>query len=158
MIAGLEQQHRARRFLRELAGSVSLQPVPHPMMLVSRHDNQVHSALACQSNDLHRWLAFANFDPGSHLRPEFTIGKLLQSLGALRMTGALLANHIQSAEGTWPFNYVEQDYLRPPSLCQRPCAPQRGHGGLGEIDGHEDFLLLWRGRLPGVRRLARCRQ
>ena len=142
MMADLEQQHRAGRFFRELAGGVSLQPVPHPMMRVSPHDDQVHSALACQSSDFHRWFALADFDPGRHLRPKFAIGELPQLLGALRVTGALLANHIQNAEGASRLNYVEQDHLRPPPLRQRPRAPQRGHGWLGEVYRHQDFFLL----------------
>jgi hypothetical protein len=112
------------------------------MTLVPSDDDQVHTALARQSKDLDRWPAFANFDPCSHLRPEFAVGKLLQPLSALRVTGALLACYIQSAEGTWHFNYVEEDHLGPASFCQRPRVPQRGHGGLGEIYGHQDFLLL----------------
>ena len=111
-------------------------------MLVSAQDDQLHLALARQSNDLHRWPAFANFDPGSHLRPEFTVGKFLQSLSALRVKGALLAHDIRFAEGTWGFNYIEEDHLRPASRCQRARVPQRGHGGLGEVYGHQDFLLL----------------
>src|ERR1035441_6755475 len=99
MIAGLEQQHRARCLLRELAGSVSPEPMPQPMMLVSAHDDQVHAALARQSNNLRRWPAFANFDPRSHLRPEFTFRKLLQPLSTSRATGAPLADDVQSAEG-----------------------------------------------------------
>jgi hypothetical protein len=112
------------------------------MTLVPPDDDQVHTALARQSKDLHRWLAFANFDPGSHLRPEFTVGKFLQSLSALRVKGALLAHDIRFAEGTWGFNYIEEDHLRPASRCQRARVPQRGHGGLGEVYGHQDFLLL----------------
>jgi hypothetical protein len=112
------------------------------MTLVPPDDDKVHTALARQSKDLHRWLAFANFDPGSHLRPEFTVGKLLQPLGALRVKGALLAQDIRFAERTWGFNYVEEDHLRPAFLCQCPRMPQRGHGGLGEVYGHQDFLLL----------------
>ena len=128
----MEQQHRARRFFRELGGSVRPQPSPPPMTLVAPDDDQVHTALARQSNDLHRWPAFSNFDSGCHLRPEFTVGKFLQALSALRVIGALLAYYIQSAEGAWRFNYVEQDHPRPASLRQRSRVPQHGHGGLRE--------------------------
>ena len=54
--------------------------MPQTMILVSAHDDQAHAALACQSNDLLRWPALANFDPGGHVRPQFAVGKLLNRL------------------------------------------------------------------------------
>jgi hypothetical protein len=134
-MAGLEQQHRARRLFRELGGSVFMQPSPRPMMLVPPDDDQVHSALARQSNDLRRGPAFANFDPGSHLRPEFTVGKLLQPLGAFHVTSTLLAHHIQSVEGTRPFNDVEQDHPRLPP----PSASARAHRSAATEDSEKSM-------------------
>ena len=158
MMSGLEQQHRARRFFRELGGGVCLQPSAQPMPLMPPDNDQVHTALARQSKDLHCWPAFANFDPGSYLRPEFTVGKFPQPLSALRVTGPPLAYHIQSAEGTWRFNYVEEGHLRPASLCQRARVPQGGYGGLGEVYGHQNLLLLSRERFLRGRRLSHCRR
>jgi hypothetical protein len=39
MLVGLEEQHGAGRFLGELVGGVSVQPLPQPMMLVSPQDD-----------------------------------------------------------------------------------------------------------------------